>query len=103
LVNHSDSTNPAGGTTIDLASMIPKISAAYRGDLYSFFAAAQHDFADRLKWAVTPGFSDANHTPKVRISGPICTAWTDNHVVLEATDDGTAHLTRYQRVIVTVK
>jgi hypothetical protein len=30
-----------------------------------FFAAAQNDFAARMKWSVTPKFSDANHAPKV--------------------------------------
>jgi len=36
-----------------------------------FFAAAQNDFAARLKWSVTPKFSDANHAPKVTIMGPL--------------------------------
>lgn len=39
-----------------------------------FFAAAQHDFATRLKWSVTPGFSDANHEPKVAIKGALAVA-----------------------------
>jgi hypothetical protein len=123
-----------------------------------FFAAAQNDFATRLKWSVTPKFSDANHEPKVRIKGPSeisvrpgskvrlegevsdpdhnavkVTWWHDNvagtyagvvhfsdqaalsttfcvpddaqpghtiHIILEATDNGTPPLTRYQRVIV---
>ncbi len=37
----------------------------------SFFVAAENDFADRLKWSVTPKFSDANHPPLVRIDGPL--------------------------------
>jgi hypothetical protein len=52
LVSHSDSTNPARGTTIVFASMIPKISPRTAAISGSFFAAAQNDFADRLKWAV---------------------------------------------------
>jgi hypothetical protein len=36
-----------------------------------FFAAAQNDFAARLKWSVTPKFGDANHAPKVSIKGPL--------------------------------
>lgn len=36
-----------------------------------FFAAAQNDFAARLKWSVTPQFADANHEPKVGIKGPL--------------------------------
>ena len=125
-----------------------------------FFAAAQNDFATRLKWSVTPKFSEANHEPKVRIKGPSevsvrpgstarlegevsdpdhnavkVTWWQDNaastysgevlfsdqsalstsfrvpsdalpghtiHVILEATDNGTPPLTRYQRLIVRI-
>jgi len=36
-----------------------------------FFAAAQHDFAARLKWSVTPTYKDANHEPQVTIIGPL--------------------------------
>lgn len=36
-----------------------------------FFAAAQHDFAARMKWSVTPKFSDANHEPQVTIKGAL--------------------------------
>lgn len=126
-----------------------------------FLAAAQADFAMRLRWSVTPKFSDANHPPEVRIIGPLAisaspgstvtlhgetsdpdhnevnvTWWQYNdagtypgdidfsnasraettfrvpddaksgqtiHVILEATDNGTPALTRYQRVVVTVK
>jgi hypothetical protein len=123
-----------------------------------FFAAAQNDFAARLKWSMTAKFSDANHEPKAGIKGPLeisaragatvrlqgdvsdpdrntvkVTWWQYNdagtypgdiafsdpaaltttfrvpndaeagqtiHIILEATDDGTPPLTRYQRVIV---
>ena len=126
-----------------------------------FFAAAQNDFAARMRWSVTPKFSDANHPPKVSIKGPLdisahrgstvylqgevsdpdhdtatVTWWQYNdagtypgditfsdptaltttfrvpddarlrqtiHVILEATDNGTPRLTRYQRVVVTVQ
>ncbi|HEY0656257.1 MAG TPA: nucleoside hydrolase-like domain-containing protein [Chryseosolibacter sp.] len=126
----------------------------------NFFPAAQHDFAARLEWSVTPAFNDANHEPKVSIDGPMTTVasagervtlkgivsdpdgnsisikwWQfkvgtypgdvvfDNpsalatevsipadaapgqtiHCILEATDNGSTPLTRYQRVIITVK
>jgi len=127
----------------------------------AFFAAAQNDFAARLKWSVTPQFKDANHEPSVRINGArdlearpgavvnlrgtvsdpdrnrVATRWwqfgdadtypgevtiadasaaqttfriPDDatpgqtiHLILEARDDGTPALTRYQRVIVTVR
>jgi hypothetical protein len=36
-----------------------------------FFAAAQHDFAARLKWSVTPDYKGANHEPVVRVDGPL--------------------------------
>ena len=126
-----------------------------------FFAAAQDDFAARLKWSVTSQYKDANHEPSVKIAGaPDLDArsgdsvnlrgiisdpdgnrvrprwWQDVeagtypgdvtiadanattttfrvpadarpgqtiHLILEATDEGTPTLTRYQRVIVTVR
>jgi hypothetical protein len=39
-----------------------------------FFAAAQHDFAARLKWSVTPTYKGANHEPVVKIDGPLATS-----------------------------
>jgi hypothetical protein len=39
--------------------------------LPDFFPAAQADFANRLKWAVTPKYADANHAPIVEIEGPL--------------------------------
>jgi hypothetical protein len=36
----------------------------------NFFPAAQNDFAARLKWSVTPKYSDANHAPVATIEGP---------------------------------
>lgn len=37
----------------------------------NFFPAAQRDFAARLKWSVTPKYSNANHEPIVKIEGPL--------------------------------
>jgi hypothetical protein len=37
----------------------------------NFFPAAQRDFAARLKWSVTPKYSNANHEPIVTIQGPL--------------------------------
>ena len=126
-----------------------------------FTAAAQNDFAARIKWSVTPAYAGANHEPRVSLrTSPRITArpgetirldavasdpdgnpvhvkwwrWKDVdtypgdvtiaspntfttsmqlpadatagqtiQLVLEATDDGTPPLTRYQRVIVTVR
>ena len=126
-----------------------------------FFAAAQNDLAARMQWSVTPKFSDANHSPVVKIKGSLAisarpgstiqlqgevfdpdqnsvrvTWWQYNdagtypgditfsdpaaltttfrvpddakpgqtiNVILEATDNGTPPLTRYERVIVTVQ
>ena len=126
-----------------------------------FFAAAQQDFAARLKWSVTPDFRDANHEPKVAIKGalavtarpgetvrlagdvsdpdrdPVTVGWWQYHdagtypgditladaasltttfavpadaqagqtihIILEATDNGAPALTRYQRVVLTVR
>jgi hypothetical protein len=125
-----------------------------------FFPAAQHDFAARLQWSVTPKYADANHEPVVKIEGPlnimasagekirlngtasdpdgnaVSTKWWQFqtgtysekvmisnpgsiqtlveipkdavtgqtiHIILEATDNGSPSLTRYQRVIITVR
>jgi hypothetical protein len=125
-----------------------------------FFRAAQHDFAARLKWSVTPTYKGANHEPVVKIDGrlevraragqtirlrgrvtdpdrdTVAIRWwhyqdastypkevaisnatsveatlqipndaqpgQSLHLILEATDNGTPSLTRYQRVIVTI-
>lgn len=125
-----------------------------------FFPAAQRDFAARLKWSVTPKYSDANHAPVVTIEGPLnvlaspgetirlngnvsdpdgdkvsirwwqfsvgtypnevtisnantpqakvlipkdATTGQTIHIILEGTDNGSSALTKYQRVIITVK
>jgi len=125
-----------------------------------FFPAAQLDFAARLKWSVTPKYSNANHAPVVKIAGPkvilafageklrvnadvsdpdgnaVSIKWwqfqttADGknitivnptsaqaevsipkdatpgqtiYLILEATDNGTPAITRYQRVNIMVK
>src|SRR5215469_2951315 len=62
---------PAGGVSIGLLSMTPQVPPRTAAISTSFFAAAQNDFAARLKWAVTPKFNDANHAPMVRIRGSL--------------------------------
>ena len=37
----------------------------------NFFPQAQKDFAARMKWSVTPKYSEANHQPIVRVEGPL--------------------------------
>ena len=162
-VPSSESRNggPAGGgASVDFLRMMPKATPQTKAISDAFFAAAQNDFAARLKWAVTPKFSDANHPPKVRIKGPldisarpgstvnlegdvsdpdrnaVTVKWWQHsdagtypgditfsaptalnttfrvpddakpgqtiNIVLEATDDGNPHLTRYQRIVVIV-
>ena len=46
-----------------------------------FFAAAENDFADRLKWSVTPKYKDANHPPVVRINGSLAISARPGSVV----------------------
>jgi hypothetical protein len=36
-----------------------------------FFPQAQNSFAARMKWSVTPKYTDANHEPTVNIQGPL--------------------------------
>lgn len=126
----------------------------------NFFPTAQRDFAARLKWSVTPKYSNANHGPIVTIEGPLHVLASPGeiirlngnisdpdgdkvsinwwqfqtgtypnkvnisnsntasakvlipkdvvsgqtiHIILEATDNGSISLTRYQRIIITVK
>jgi hypothetical protein len=59
---------PGGGGGGRGGQPIPPKTAAVNA---RFFAAAQNDFAARLKWSVTPKFSDANHPPKVSVKGPL--------------------------------
>jgi cellulose-binding protein len=146
---------PTGQATAGAGDTGLPVVSANKAAIARFFAAAQNDFAVRLKWSVTPKLGDANHEPKVRIKGPLeifvprgstvrlegevsdpdhdavkVIWWQDNaactypgdlqlsdraalnttfrvpkdgepgqtiHVILEATDNGTPPLTRYQR------
>jgi hypothetical protein len=159
--NATNATGPGGaaaGSASD--SELQRVSATKVAANARFFAAAQNDFATRLKWSVTREFHDANHEPRVRIKGPLEVSaragsdvylegevsdpdhnavtvvwWQDDaastypddvrfsdraalrtmfrvpkdaqsgqtiHVILEATDNGTPPLTRYQRLIVRI-
>src|SRR5262249_8561089 len=62
---------PRGAASIDLLGMMPAIPARTAAISSAFFAAAQNDFAARLKWGVTPKFADANHPPAVRVKGSL--------------------------------
>lgn len=139
----------------------PPVSARSQAIATRFFAAAQNDFAARLKWSTTPDFNKANHPPVVTVNGPRMISpqpgsivhlqgtvsdpdhnatmvrwWQYNdagtypgqisisdpsvlstnfrvpvnaksgqtiNVVLEVTDEGTPPLTRYRRVVITVR
>jgi hypothetical protein len=57
-----------------MASSLSSISeqSNKNGHAYpDFFPAVQNDFAARLKWSVTPRYTDANHAPVIRIEGPL--------------------------------
>jgi len=144
-----------------MANTLSNVNAQQRTNAFpNFFPNAQADFAARLKWSVTPKFTDANHEPIVKVEGPlnimaaagdkirlngsasdvdgnkISTKWWQLevgsypnrvtitkpealqteiqipkdavagqtiHLVFEATDNGSPALTRYQRVIVTIR
>ncbi len=70
--NAPKKTSPKKTGSINLMNFhrppVPPRTAAIAAQ---FFAAAENDFAARLKWSVTPKFSDANHPPVVRIKGPL--------------------------------
>jgi hypothetical protein len=153
----SDTSQQAMASALSsVSSQISKTANAYP----DFFPAAQRDFAARLKWSVTPKYSDANHAPEVTIEGPlnvlaspgetirlngnisdpdgdkVSIKWWQFqvgtypgkvdisesntaqvkllipkdavpgqtiHLILEATDNGTPAITRYQRIIITVR
>ena len=54
-------------------AMVSALSSANNNvnDYPNFFPPAQLDFAARLKWSVTPKYSDANHAPVIKIEGPM--------------------------------
>ena len=147
-------------TYADLEHLMERIASAPRppSPEPDFTRAAQHDFAARLVWSVTPTYAGANHEPRLSLEGrariaahpgetiPLVGAVTDPdgnsvrvrwwrwkdvdtypgqitianptsltahltlpgdalpgqtiQLVLEATDNGTPALTRYQRVVV---
>ena len=54
-----------------------------------FFPAAQRDFAARLKWSVTPKYTDANHAPAVTVQGPleiVASSWETIRLNANVTD-----------------
>lgn len=126
----------------------------------NFFPNAQNDFAARLKWSVTSQFREANHSPIIKIDGPLNilanagqkiklsgsindpdgdkvnlkwsqfrvgsypnqvniinpnsaqteilipedALWGQTiHIILEGSDNGIPSITRYQRIIITVR
>lgn len=53
------------------------------------FPAAQRDFAARLKWSVTPKYTDANHAPAVTVQGPleiVASSWETIRLNANVTD-----------------
>jgi len=60
--------SPSGTGGFGGLRAIPPQTAAVNA---AFFAAAQNDFAARLKWSVTPHYKDANHAPIVSVKGPL--------------------------------
>jgi hypothetical protein len=151
----------AKGMASSIATLSKQMNKSAQGLAYpDFFPAAELDFAARMKWAVTPKYSGANHPPAVKIEGPqtlvaspgdkihvnaavsdpdgntVSIKWwqfvtgTDIkavtianststqvevfipkdavpgqtvYVILEATDNGTPPITRYQRVNIMIK
>jgi hypothetical protein len=44
-----------------------------------------HDLAERLTWAVTPKYADANHYPRVALKSPAVSGRAGDVVTLQAT------------------
>jgi hypothetical protein len=66
--------NPSDTSQQAMAAMLATQSermARMKEGFPNFFPAAQHDFAARMTWAVTPKYADANHPPIVGIDGPL--------------------------------
>ncbi len=63
------------GTTASADSLAKMLSASNlrtEGSPYpNFFPHAQQDFATRLKWSVTPKYTEANHEPVVKVEMPL--------------------------------
>ncbi len=66
-INFQISDTSQQGMASTLGSMKNNSASEYP----NFFPAAQLDFAARLKWSVTPKYSDANHAPIIKIEGPL--------------------------------
>jgi hypothetical protein len=152
---------PADSSVQGMVNALSVASGTTTGYGYpNFFAAAQRDFASRMKWSTTPTYAKANHEPIVKVDGPlevivyagqslklsgslsdpdgniVFIKWWQfmlpdtqstvdissptalqtmiqipkearpgaaYHIILEATDDGSPALTRYQRIVLTVK
>lgn len=149
-----------GGDADALASQLGNQDNSSKTEYPNFFPMAQHDFATRMHWSVTPKYKDANHEPVVEILGPMnllvnpgqkvplfgkvtdpdgdktTVKWwqfqvgtypnqiqisrADTlhpeieipkdaksgqtiHIILEATDSGSPSLTRYQRIVISIK
>src|SRR6218665_2341302 len=60
-----------GGHLVTPGSGLSIAETKQKESFPDFWAAAQRDFAARLKWSVTAKYKDANHEPKVTIKGPV--------------------------------
>lgn len=70
------------GMDIDPSGIASKEYAVAR-----WFGAAQRDFAARMRWSVTPEYSDANHNPVVEVISPpgsSCSVRPGERVTLKA-------------------
>lgn len=66
-----------GKSFAEILDMLEKAAASttspapvQRGPTHPFLAAAQRDFAARLRWATTGDFAKANHNPTIALAGP---------------------------------
>jgi hypothetical protein len=66
---NENSKTAAAGSSASFPNL-PPLPATNAQANARFFAAAQNDFAARLKWSVTTKFGDTNHEPKITIKGP---------------------------------
>lgn len=67
----ADPTHGGFGSA-DFAAMMANMQRGERkrAPTHPFLAAAQRDWAERFKWAVTPTYAGANHNPSVSVVGP---------------------------------
>lgn len=59
-----------GEATAGLEANMFNPGARPRAQNHRFYAPAQHDWAARFKWAVTPTYAGANHNPLIALEGP---------------------------------